>query len=641
MKLRYLFSTLIAGLALLAVGCTDDNDLKQLAEVQVSQSFVSIPMAGGSPTITLTATGDWSFDETTIPAWLTVSPMSGSAGETTVSFTAPEVLSGKGTVEVHIKCGDKIQHINVIQGLTTAEPSTCAEVNAGADGKTYQVTGVCTRIVQTTYGNWYLEDETGEVYVYGTLDAKGAAQNFLSLGLEVGDKVTVQGPKTTYNGTVELVDVTVVKIVKSLVKVESDPIELPIEGGDFSIDLTCKGDGLTVAVPDEAKSWLSVTGITTSGSTAKVNFNAAANAGGDRTITLVFNTASSGVTYSAQTSLTQKGSIFEVSIAEFNAAEVGDTFYKITGVVTKVSSDEKGRFYIKDYSGDTYIYGLYADGALVSLTSAGIEVGDIVTLVGKRGQYNTTIEALSSYVEAKTDVTEISIADILKKDDSKTDWFKVSGTVKSINDAAKGRLYLTDGTNDLYVYGCLIGYGATGDDAKLFGNLGVEVGGTLTAIGYKGSYNGVNELMGGIFLSYEAPVTATVISFTDASLPTAYAEEETTVSENDYSYYIYKVANYGNGIQVQGKKTAYIANKTPFKPIKTIKIAVQTGKTWYPDNLTLYAGTAEKPEATVITPTSDESGSTYDLSGSDYTFFKIVNTSNYSVYASSISIECK
>ena len=96
--------------------------------------------------------------------------------------------------------------------MAKIESATCAEVIAGPNDKTYQVTGVCTSIDNTTYGNWYLKDATGSIYIYGTLDAKGATKNFLSLGLEVGDEVTVQGPKTTYGTTVELVNVTVIKI---------------------------------------------------------------------------------------------------------------------------------------------------------------------------------------------------------------------------------------------------------------------------------------------------------------------------------------------------------------------------------------------------------------------------------------------
>ena len=99
-------------------------------------------------------------------------------------------------------------------GLQVAE-ATCAEVIAGIDGTKYRVTGKCTEIKNATYGNWYLEDATGTVYIYGTLDAEGKAKNFSSLGIEVGDVVTVEGPKKTYNGTVELVDVKVINITKA------------------------------------------------------------------------------------------------------------------------------------------------------------------------------------------------------------------------------------------------------------------------------------------------------------------------------------------------------------------------------------------------------------------------------------------
>lgn len=89
-----------------------------------------------------------------------------------------------------------------------------ADVIAGEDSVTYSVRGEVTKIENTTYGNFYVKDETGEIYIYGTLDAAGATKNFASLGIEVGDTVTVMGPKKTYNGTPELVNVKVIKIEK-------------------------------------------------------------------------------------------------------------------------------------------------------------------------------------------------------------------------------------------------------------------------------------------------------------------------------------------------------------------------------------------------------------------------------------------
>lgn len=86
-----------------------------------------------------------------------------------------------------------MQHLNVVQGEVSITNATCAEVIAGPDNKTYQVTGTVTAIANTTYGNLYLNDGTGEIYIYGTLDASGAEKNFLSLGIEVGDEITVSG----------------------------------------------------------------------------------------------------------------------------------------------------------------------------------------------------------------------------------------------------------------------------------------------------------------------------------------------------------------------------------------------------------------------------------------------------------------
>ena len=259
MKLKYLFPLFIAAFTMLA-SCSEDDEVTYLDEVRLSSSYVAINVDGGSTTIEIDAKDSWAINAEEIPSWLTVTPLSGGAGQGTISFSAPSTLDGR-TAELHLICGGRTQIINVIQGLSTISDATCAEVIAGPDSKNYRVTGTCTAIANTTYGNWYLEDETGQIYIYGTLDAKGAEKNFLSLGLEVGDVVTVEGPKTTYNGTVELVNVTVVKIQKSLIKVESvDPEDatIPLEGGDVTVNLSCKGNGVFVDVPEDAKDWLIV-----------------------------------------------------------------------------------------------------------------------------------------------------------------------------------------------------------------------------------------------------------------------------------------------------------------------------------------------------------------------------------------------
>ena len=502
MKLKYFIPSLMAVVAAMFTGCSDDNDPTYLKEIKVSQSYVALSTSGGSTSIDVQATGSWTVSGA--PDWLTVSPASGT-GNGTITFSA-SAAEGR-TAEVLITCDGKTQRINIIQGIATVETATCAQVIAGPDSKTYRVSGTVTSIANTTYGNWYLNDGTGEVYIYGTLDAKGNTKNFLSLGLEVGDQVTVEGPKTTYNGTVELVDVTVVKIVKSLIKCDSlstaDP--LPVEGGEITAYLTCKGQGAAVEIPAEAKSWLGVVS-STAGANPTITFRAAANEGGDRETTVTFKTTDGSKEYTSQATITQKGAIIETNVADFLAAEVGTTNYRITGVVTELyTSDKQGEsFYIQDYSGKVLVY------RAAGFKDSGAKVGDVVTVVGQRGAYKSTPQMVSGKFEAiKYAVQTATITELLAKEDDKNTYYMVTGTITSLkddkgNDNDYGNLFFSDGTSEIYVYGCYPGWGAKGDDRKyLIQDNDIKVGDEITIIAYKTSYKGVPQLSSGVCFSFK------------------------------------------------------------------------------------------------------------------------------------------
>lgn len=502
MKLKYLFPLFIAILALVT-SCTEEESMTLLDEIRVSSSYVAIPEAGGSATITVTAQDSWTIEKVTTEKddveWLTFSTTSGSAGESQLTFSAPSAIDGR-TAEALLHSGGKTQRINIIQGLAKISEVTAAEVNAGPDGKTFRVTGVCTAIVNTLYGNWYLTDETGTVYIYGTLDAKGATRNFLSLGLEVGDEVTIEGPKSSYQGNPQMVDVTVIQINKSLIKVDSVANqELPIEGGEFIAYLTSKGQGVSVDIPEDAKSWLSISSIESAGEEVVVTFNAAANTGGDRGTTLTFRTTDGSKNYSTETTLTQKGAILEVPVSEFLAAEVGNTQYRLTGVITNIANTRYGNLYLRDFSGETYVYGIQ------DFESKGLKEGDIITIVGKRAAYNGSPQVGSAVLESVIPVTAATIAELLTKPDDANTFYMVSGEITSIANETYGNLYLKDGDSEIYLYGCYPGYGATGDARKfLLADKGIKVGDKLTVIATKGSYNGVNQLSHGFYFSHES-----------------------------------------------------------------------------------------------------------------------------------------
>ena len=501
MKLRYFIPSLVAVVAAMFTGCNDDKDPTYLSEIRVSQSYVSLSTSGGSSTINVEATGSWTVSGA--PEWLTVSPASGS-GNCTITFSA-EAAEGR-TAEIQINCQGQTQRINIIQGLATVSTATCAQVLAGPDSKTYRVTGAVTKIANTTYGNWYLNDGTGEVYIYGTLDKSGAEKNFSSLGIEVGDEVTVEGPKTTYNGTVELVNVSVVKINKSLIKVDSLTIngavakELPLGGGDIVANLTCKGTGVAVEIPAEAQSWLGVVNSTV-GANPTVTFHAAPNAGGERSTTVIFKTTDGKKEYSAEATITQEGAIVDVSVTDFLAASTGDALYRIQGVITKIDNPTYGNIHISDYSGEVYVYGIGEKGAF---EGSGLVVGDVVTLVGKRGEYKGTPQMTNAQTESYIKVHPVTIAEFLTMEDSKNTYYMVSGTVDEIADDQYGNIYINDGTNRLYIYGCYPGWGAKGNARKgAVEKFGIAVGGKLTVIGPKSTYKDVPQVNNGVFYSFE------------------------------------------------------------------------------------------------------------------------------------------
>lgn len=347
--MKYFFTALVAALSTVFVSCSDDNTITTMPEFQLSTSYVSLPVDSGSVVVDVTATESWSV--VSKPDWVILDKMSGTAGQTSITFTAKKTLDGRtGEVLIALENG-KIQRINVIQGLATISEATVAEVMAGPDSKTYQVKGTVTKITETVkYGNFYINDGTSDtdLYIYGTKYNGQTQQAALEkLGVEVGDEIIVSGPKTTYNGTVELVDVDVIKLNKSLIKVDSVSVEnLSSDGGDFSVFLVNKGNGLYVDVPAEAQSWLSIKAIKGS----EVVFHASANTAGPRNTTLVFKTVSGGKEYTAQTTISQDGLsgtkdvpfTAEEAIAAANAGITKSVYVK--GIVSKIVGDFAAKY---------------------------------------------------------------------------------------------------------------------------------------------------------------------------------------------------------------------------------------------------------------------------------------------------------
>lgn len=645
MKLRNIFTALLAALTL-TVSCEDEK-VAYLDEIKVSQSYVAIDAAGGSTEITLNAKDEWSFSG--VPEWLKVEPASGAAGkDITVTFSATAAKATKEAM-LYLNCGSKSQIINVIQMTEKVDLpiSTYKQIAAGQDGTVYRAKGTCTDIYNTEYGNWHLIDATGDLTIYGTLDKNGATKNFKSLGIEAGDIVTVEGPKKTYNGTVQLTDVTVIAIEKSLIKIESlTPAEaLPKEGGVLEVALTCKGTNMEVVLPDAAKSWVSVAGISSNGKEASVKFSVAANSEGKRQADIVIKTVSGGKDYTAQFTLTQDGAIINATVAEVLKAEDGLTQYRVSGYISKDKNSEYGNIYIKDATGEIYVYGvLDAKGQSKQWNNMGIHEGDIITVVGPKTSFNKEPQMKNVSVESFKTVKDLTIKDFVAKADDKETYYRISGKVSGIKDGdVYGNFDLTDATGTVYVYGLVAGYGG---EKKKFQELGIKDGDEITIVGVSTSFNGKKQV-GNAFLVTKAnsgtvtpgptPTPGEVISIVVDDFPEAYPKEEAIFTVSGQEVYLLNVANFGSGIQMK-KKGSYIANAKAFsKKILSVKLTAQEGKKANLD-MTLFAGSSAKPESNEITASKTETTATFDLSSGDYKFFTLKNASAGVAYFSKIEI---
>ncbi|MBQ9285225.1 MAG: BACON domain-containing protein [Bacteroidaceae bacterium] len=317
MKLKHIFSLVLA--AQLAIGCSDDNTVDPLGSITLDQTYVSIPKEGGDVSVTIKAQADWAFDKTfnigkdadgnaiyaELPAWLSADKLSGAAGETVVTFHAGATTAGR-EAELRISTGADKQFLKVRQGSMEASDATCADIIAGPEGKTYRVTGAVTRIAGAQYGNFDITDETGTVYVYGIYDKDGKKGNYpldgpTGWGIELGDIVTLEGPKQLHGTTVELVDATVIEVVKSLLKVVTPEQTVGIEGADVDVKLAYKGSGAYVQLPEDCD-WISVTGEDyvagqptlfepNPADTAIVHLRVAPNTGAGRKATLSFSSS--------------------------------------------------------------------------------------------------------------------------------------------------------------------------------------------------------------------------------------------------------------------------------------------------------------------------------------------------------------
>lgn len=206
MKLMKIFTMLFA-LVVSATAC----DKPVVAELNLLNTSVSVAAEGGKTDVSFKTNQNWAIHSDS--DWVTTLPISGIASESSQKVTltvAANPTTSERTATLTVTAGDKSGQISVKQAARDETPRmTISEFrNKKADETTwYELSGEIAAIGDESFGNLYIFDETGYVYVYGLCATqrpkKGNDESFSKLGLKPGDKVTMMTLRSEHNGTVE------------------------------------------------------------------------------------------------------------------------------------------------------------------------------------------------------------------------------------------------------------------------------------------------------------------------------------------------------------------------------------------------------------------------------------------------------
>ncbi len=561
MKLRYLFIAAVACLAL-AAGCTADIVGGDLKELQVSESILTVPMTGGQVTTTFNATETWAFDEKTVPEWLSISPAQGGAGETAVTFSVADGAVDTRSAEIKVNCGGKTQYFTFTQpGDPSLKPQfdafeegdywlmfntndgwQVAQFVGGAYGYIYtssavvNADGSLSSIAANVYtfkavdGGFTMQDSEGKYYyMTGTYDSVNtsatrvdgdiwnveqfADEQFYIINAAKSKKMQFD-PNYSSIGVYDSQRGIYPFVVKAqdptpeLIVIDAESFDMEIPGGDLVVPATV-GSAL-LSVECDAP-WIHYSGVKDNDGTA-LYFTCDENKGGKRAATVVVTCTDGTIVTVDEFTVNQEGSIFAVTAKEFNDAEVGTTLYKVTGVVSRITNAEKGQYYVKDATGEVYAYhlGLAADNTTYNVKDK-LNVGDIVTVVGERGVYNTTIEMINGYLESRIETEAVTAAEFNAKEVSTDKWYRLEGTVSNVAKAdSYGTFDLVDESGSAYVYKIFGGYTdfasktyVDGINTKILQVLDIADGDKIVVIGQRGDYKGSAQAVNSMYVSHE------------------------------------------------------------------------------------------------------------------------------------------
>ena len=658
MKLRNIIASFLAVVAI-AVGCTEELT-GNLSSIKLDQSTIVFPEQGSSVTITVTAATDWSVDAATVPAEVTVTPMSGKAGETKMTIATNGGSVNDIASDIVILVGNQKQFIKFYQpGDPSLRPQfeeftagdywiMCKE---GADWFALKSTG-CTiddggsynylySVPAVVAGDGSLSSTASNVFTFEAVDGgfiiKDPAGGYLyqvakyhnfyltsdkaqasvwTVTQSSEDEFMVEIPSlskwmqysTSYDSAgaypTAQDGATLPKLVKAEAPaeepfvIEETEFDLSIDGGELLIPVTYNGTDIHV---DGLPSWMNFYGY----HEGNIKFTYEANTAGNREAVVVLTTCmEDGREATVELTFKQEGAIIETTADQINAAEDGSTLYRVTGVVKSIVKAEYGNLYIADYTGEVYVYGTYdADGNRFDAFATPVKEGDIITVCGVKTSYNGSPQMKNVTMEKHIKVTPVSVSEFLAASEASDVYYSLTGAISGLDKAgAYGNVYISDDSDKVYVYGLLSGWGGPKQQfASLVEKTGLAEGDIVTIVGVRTSHKETPQVGSAFYVSHESAGqggeepeqpgdNSEVKTLTNAEICAAM-----TSSETSYVEYTIESAsgvwtvnasqlNTNTFLQCRGRKGSYIKTPAFEKDIKSVTIHFSEAKSAYANN---------------------------------------------------------
>lgn len=509
------FNKIIAAIALplMALFTSCEQDLEVASKVSTDKSVYAVEANGGEVTVKLLAPQDWTA--TVSPAssldeveGITVEPASGSGSsqivevivkvpenkgynrKANVSFVG-ETISGAITIAQVGEKGERLLECSIAEFLKKP-----------VDASVYYVlTGVVANSVNPdTYSNFDLVDpKTGDkVLIYGLAKKEDVSNQKIGLlkelGIEEGDQITIASTRGAYNGTPQGMKSYYISHKKS---------EAPMIKLGMSEVTAAKGSDFDLAVSSNMVTW------TLSSNVSWLTFDPAT---GDKSTTVKVSVAEDGEGTEGVITLAAEGlesvsckvtrtDIKDVTIAEFLEAPVGDKPYRIVAKIESIVNDQFGNLYAEDATGRVYVYGLTATKQAKndkSFPTLGLRAGDIITIVGTRGQYadakveDQKEQVSGAYLEASCKSTDVTITEFLAKEVAskylESPYYRLTGVIKEIVKEEYGNFYFKEEASETFVYVYGLTKAPVAKNDKSFASLGLKVGDKVTLVGQRGQF---------------------------------------------------------------------------------------------------------------------------------------------------------